>query len=242
MTFDPHYLIRIIPAEGRFFAKKPSSAGGWFFMPRAIIFANGTLPDPTAARNLLRDDDFIVAADGGLHNALASGVTPHAVIGDFDSVTPTELAGVEKTGAHVIRYPAQKDETDLELAVHFVLENQFRVILVVGALGGRLDQMLGNIALLADVPPGVDIRLDDGCEEVLLVNSHVDITGQRGDTISLIPWGAPADGVSTENLRYPLRGETLYPPKTRGISNEMLGENAKVQLARGTLIVIHSRK
>ena len=173
-------------------------------MPRAIIFANGVLPNPAAARSLLRDDDFIVAADGGLHNALACGATPHAVVGDFDSLTPTELAGLEKTGARIIRHPVEKDETDLELAVRFVLENQFDVILVVGALGGRLDQTLGNIALLADVPAGVDIRLDDGCEEVILVDSRVVLTGKPGDTVSLIPWGAAAEGISTENLRYPL--------------------------------------
>jgi thiamine pyrophosphokinase len=211
-------------------------------MPRAIIFANGILPDPTAARNLLRGDDFIVAADGGLRNALASGVTAHVVIGDFDSLTPAEVTDAEKAGAKIIRFPAEKDETDLELAIQFVLENRIRVILVVGALGGRLDQALGNISLLADVPAGVDIRLDDGCEEVLLVKNRIELSGSPGDAVSLIPWGTSADGVSTENLRYPLRGEMLHPDKTRGISNEMLGEKATVQLLQGTLIVIHSRK
>jgi thiamine pyrophosphokinase len=213
-----------------------------FIMPRAIIFANGVLPNPIAARSLLRDDDFIVAADGGLHNALACGATPHAVVGDFDSLTPTELAGLEKAGARIIRHPVEKNETDLELAVRFVLENRFDVILVVGALGGRLDQTIGNIALLANVPPGVDIRLDDGCEEVILVDSRVVLTGKPGDTVSIIPWGAAAEGISTENLRYPLFGETLHPHKTRGISNEMLDDHSTVQLSNGRLIVIHSRR
>jgi len=211
-------------------------------MPRAVIFANGILPDLAAARSLLGDDDFFVAADGGLHNALACGASPHAVIGDFDSLSEAELADVEKAEARILRYPREKDETDLELAIHFVLDSQFKVIRVVGALGGRLDQTLGNIALLADVPAGVDMRLDDGREEVRLVESRAEILGKPGDTLSLIPWGAPAQGVSTENLRYPLRGEILLPHKTRGISNEMLGEQASVQLTQGRLILIHSRK
>jgi thiamine pyrophosphokinase len=211
-------------------------------MARAIIFANGILTESQSVRSLLREDDFIVSADGGLRNALAAGVTPHALIGDFDSLSPTELAEVENTGALILRHSPEKDETDLELAIRYALEKQFTEIIVVGALGGRLDQTLGNIALLADVPPGVDIRLDDGHEEVFLTQSHIVIAGEPGDTLSLIPWGTPAERVVTGNLRYPLKGETLQPHKTRGISNEMLGEKATISLAHGTLIVIHSRK
>jgi thiamine pyrophosphokinase len=57
----------------------------------------------------------------------------------------------------------------------------------------------------------------------------------------LIPWGSPAEGVTTEALRWPLRGETLYPDKTRGISNEMLSETASVAVRSGLLLIIHRR-
>jgi thiamine pyrophosphokinase len=211
-------------------------------MPRAIIFANGILAEPVTARRVLREDDFIIAADGGLHNAQTVGMAPQVLIGDFDSLTPSELTRQEKTGVLILRHPPEKDETDLELAIALACERQFTEIIVVGALGGRLDQTLGNIALLANGPPGVDIRLEDGREEVLLIQQRVVITGAPGDTVSLIPWGGSAEGVATENLRYPLNGETLHASKSRGISNEMLGEQAAVQLNHGLLLVIHSRK
>jgi len=211
-------------------------------MPRAIIFANGILAEPVVARSLLREDDFIIAADGGIHNAQSVGVTPHVLIGDFDSITPAELTRLEKTSVQLLRHPPEKDETDLELAISLALEKLFTEIVVVGALGGRLDQTLGNIALLAIVPPSVDIRLDDGREEAFIITNRHTITGKAGDTLSLIPWGSSAEGVTTENLRYPLSNETLRSNKSRGISNEMLGDQATVHLNRGMLVVIHSRK
>lgn len=211
-------------------------------MPRAIIFANGIVPDTASARALLQADDFLIAADGGLHNAHAAGAIPQVLIGDFDSITPDELAAAEKTGAQILRYPTEKDETDLGLAIRYVVENGFRFVRIVGALGGRLDQTLGNISLLADVPPYVDIRLDDGFEEVLLIGDQAEIEGEPGDTVSLLPWGIPAEGVTTEGMLYPLHGETLHPHKTRGISNELLGSQASVSLTNGKLVVIHTRR
>jgi thiamine pyrophosphokinase len=210
-------------------------------MPRAVIFANGILSDPAVARRLLQSGDLIVAADGGLHNALSAGVMPQTVLGDMDSISPSELDDVEKAGVQILRFPAEKDETDLELAVRHALEAQATEIIVIGALGGRLDQMLGNLSLLTGIPPGVDIRLDDGKEEVMLVDHPIIITGKPGDVVSLIPWGAAVMGIWTEGLLYPLRDETLFPNKSRGISNEMVDLKASIKFSKGKLIVVHTR-
>jgi len=210
-------------------------------MPRAVIFANGILLEPAAASSLLQSGDLIVAADGGLHNALSVGVKPHIVLGDMDSVSPSELDDAESTGAQILRFPKEKDETDLELAIRYVLEKQATKIIVIGAQGGRLDQMLGNLSLLTGVPAGVDIRLDDGKEEVMFVDHPIVITGEPGDVVSLIPWGGPVTDILTEGLRYRLRGETLLPNKTRGISNEMMDLKASVNFSEGKLIVVHTR-
>lgn len=210
-------------------------------MLRAVIFANGILTDPTAAGSLLQRGDLIVAADGGLHHALSAGATPKVVIGDMDSLSPSELDDTERTGMQILRFPKEKDETDLELAIGYVLEKRATEIIVIGALGGRLDQMLGNLSLLLGVPAGVDIRLDDGKEEVLLADHPIVIFGKPGDAVSLIPWGASVTEIWTEGLRYPLRGETLLPHRSRGISNELLDRKASIHFSNGNLIVIHTR-
>ncbi len=207
---------------------------------RAIIFANGRLPDLEPARRLIRPDDFLIAADGGTRHALALGLLPSIVIGDLDSLTPDDRRRLEGSGVEIRQYPRDKSETDLELALGTALEAGYRSILVLAALGGRLDQTLANLALLTDPSLAeVDVRLDDGIEEAFFVRKQADVQGCPGDTVSLLPWGSPAGGVTTEGLRWPLRGETLYPDKTRGVSNEMLAEIATISLKSGLLLVIH---
>lgn len=211
-------------------------------MKRAVIFANGILTDPPAVRDLMQDDDLIIAADGGLRNALAAGLKPRVVIGDLDSASPADLDEMKKTGVEVMRFPAEKNETDLELAIRHAINHHIQEIVVVAAVGGRLDQTLGNIALLADVPDGVEIHLDDGSEEVRLAEKEVQIFGKPGEIVSLIPWGEKVTSVRTEGLKYPLLDETLFSSKTRGISNELVENQASIQMSQGRLIIIHTRK
>lgn len=209
---------------------------------RAVIFANGRIPNYERAAGLLLPDDYFIAADGGSLHALDMQVRPHVVIGDFDSLPEAEMTHLTMMGTIFWRFPPEKDETDLELALRYAVEAGYRRILVLGALGGRLDQTLGNLALLTSERfAGVEIRLDDGVESVCLVRSAVEIRGASGDTLSLIPWGAPVTGVVTSGLKYPLAGETLYPDQTRGVSNEMLSDTARVTVETGLLLCIHIR-
>ena len=118
-----------------------------------------------------------------------------------------------------------------------------RPIRIVAALGGRLDQTLGNIFLLArPVLADGDIRLEDGQQEVFLIRSLGIVNGQPGDTISLIPLTSQVVGVVTEGLRYPLQDEILYFDQTRGISNVLLGSEAVIRLREGILLCVHSRQ
>jgi len=211
-------------------------------MPRCLIFANGTLPDLDAARRLLRPDDFVIAADGGTRHALALGLTPSLVVGDLDSITAGERQRMKEAGAQVRKYPRNKDETDLELALDHAVQLGFREIVIVAALGGRLDQTLANLALIsATRHPSPAIRIDDGVEETFFCRGRSEVRGRSGDLVSLIPWGGEVTGVRTEGLRWPLSTETLHPHKTRGISNEMTADVATIQIASGLLLVIHRR-
>lgn len=220
---------------------QPSSAEDGFFMPRCLIFANGTLPDLDSARRLLRADDFILCADGGTRHALTLGLTPHVIIGDLDSAT-FDLRPLTDQGTQVFKFSSDKNETDLELALNYAVEHDYKEIVIVAALGERLDQTLGNIALLSDPRYSIfDIRLDDGIESAFFCRDQINLEGKPGDIVSLIPWGGEVTGVRTEGLKWPLRDETLYPHKTRGISNEMLDKTAQVKNKSGLLLIIHRR-
>ncbi|MEN9562177.1 MAG: Thiamine pyrophosphokinae, partial [Chloroflexota bacterium] len=194
---------------------------------RIIIFANGNLPNLEKARQLIRPDDFILCADGGTRHAIALGFTPNAIIGDMDSLPATFNLKPET----FIRFPADKNETDLELAINHALTFNPEAILILAALGGRMDQTLANITLLSDLRLStLDVRLTDGIEEIFFCRDQVQVGGRSGDIVSLIPWQGEVTGVFTENLRWHLHHETLYPDKTRGISNEMTSDTATVSI------------
>ncbi|MBN1305281.1 MAG: thiamine diphosphokinase [Anaerolineales bacterium] len=210
---------------------------------RVVIFVNGELPELGMAKSLLRSDDVLVGANGGTYHLLNLEQQPDLVVGDFDSLEAGTVEALEKAGKRVIRYSSDKDETDLELAINHALELEPSAILLVGALGGRLDQTLANLSLLTrEKVADLDVRCDDGVEEVFFIRDRAWVQGSVGDIVSLLPWGNPVTGIHTHGLRWPLSGETLYPYQSRGISNRMTGNLATIQIGSGLLFCIHTRK
>jgi thiamine pyrophosphokinase len=210
---------------------------------RYIVFANGLVPDIAALREILRAGDRLIAVDGGYDHLKRLGLLPQVLIGDLDSIDPLDVARLAEQGVQVLRYPVEKDETDLELALVFAAATGACAVVIAGGLGGRLDQTLGNLGLLADPHfAELDLRLDDGSEEVSLIRGSAWIDGAPGDIVSLVPFTAQAEGVTTNRLQYPLAGETLFAYRTRGISNVMQAATAEVSLTGGALICIHTRR
>jgi thiamine pyrophosphokinase len=209
---------------------------------RAVLFANGELRNPAVVKEMLQPSDYLVCVDGGLRHLKSLGLRPHLLIGDLDSISAGEVLELECEQVRIQRYPVDKDETDLELAVLAVLKEGYRTLCVVAALGGRLDQTLGNLFLLT-LPElsGCNIRMEDGVEEAFIIRAQETVNGQPGDTVSLLPLAGNVTGVVTRGLRYPLHAETLLFDHTRGISNVMLENQALIQVASGILLAIHTR-
>lgn len=209
---------------------------------RVLIFANGMIENDQVVAQLARSAGLLVAADGGARHLTRLGLRPDLLVGDLDSLSAAEVDALDRTGVEILRYPPEKDETDLELAIQAALARGCTDLVIIAALGGRLDQTLGNIFLLGlPVLQAVQARLDDGRDELFLIRGQGHVEGQAGDVVSLLPLGGPARGIRTSGLRYPLQGETLYPERTRGISNVLTNEHAHVELRDGVLICIHTR-
>jgi thiamine pyrophosphokinase len=210
----------------------------------ALIFANGDPNDGEMVRRWLDRlvTPYVIAADGGITVARYFGYTVNCVIGDMDSADPNDLVQLEAQGAQVLRHPPEKDETDLELALKWAASQGYHDLIIMGGLGGRFDQVIANVYLLI-LPElaGSSAMMAAGNQriEVLRPGRHR-IVGEAGDTISLIPMGGAAEGIVTDALKYPLRGETLYIGPARGISNVMLTDEAEVQFDAGLLLLIHT--
>jgi thiamine pyrophosphokinase len=224
---------------------------------RAIIFANGSLTDPEAARAVIRADDLLIAADGGADYCRRLGLRPHILVGDLDSVTAEQAVALEAAGTKMIRHPARKNETDLELALDHALGEGFADILILAGLGGRWDQTLANLLLPfrsaaraasggSNDPPNArpNIRLLEGLQEIIALcgPAVVHLDGKPGDIVSLIPVGGDARGVSTSGLEYPLHDEALRFGATRGVSNVLVESQADISVAEGFLICVIIRK
>ncbi len=211
------------------------------FYKRAFLFANGSVADLSAVANQIRMTDLLVAVDGGFKYLAKIQKIPHILIGDLDSVSPKEIQRLEKLKVEIRKYPTEKDETDLELALGMLAEFKVSKVIVAGATGDRLDHSLGNIHLLTKFQSTLDLSLDDGHQEMFLIGDRSVIHGKPNDIVSLIPIDEKDMGITTTGLAYPLKKETLYLASTRGISNLMLGKIATVQKQRGNLLCIHIR-
>lgn len=209
---------------------------------RALLFANGQLETTGWLDPYIQPEDFLVAVDGGYQYLKGMGILPHLVIGDLDSIAAEDLKILQAEGIEILKFPAEKDQTDLEIALDTASQRGYRVLRVIAALGGRIDQTLANLFLL-ELPSldGCDVRFENGLNEAFLIREHALVQGNPGDTISLIPLGGPVSGITTQGLSYPLHDETLHPHHSHGISNVLEHPPAAISIQGGRLLCIHLR-
>ncbi|PDW03846.1 thiamine diphosphokinase [Candidatus Viridilinea mediisalina] len=205
-----------------------------------IIIANA--PDFRVApfASHVAEADLVIAADGGGNALFAAGLTPDLVVGDLDSLDPAARAAFELAEAEIVAFPVEKDETDLELALLAAVARGAERIDILAAFGGRWDQTLANVALLA-LPElnGRRVRLLSETQEAYLVRGETPIAGALGATISLLPMGGAARGINSRGLRYPLHNAELRFERSRGVSNQISAPPAQISVAEGLLLVVH---
>lgn len=188
---------------------------------------------------------YVVCADGGMWHAKRLGLVPNAIVGDMDSAPPQSLEAYAAAGAAVIRAQPEKDETDVELALRLILDEQPAParLLLVAPLRGRFDHALQNLLLMPPLAAaGWEVEVADGVQSVAVLAApgrrSLALEGHSGDVVSLLPLSPVVSGVVTEGLRYPLRGEELRWGASRGVSNEVASKLAQVSIAAGALAVV----
>ncbi|MCJ7672661.1 MAG: thiamine diphosphokinase [Acidimicrobiia bacterium] len=204
----------------------------------ALVFAGGD-PVPVAVNTRLPVAALVIGADSGIEHAHALGRRVDGAVGDFDSVAPETLAVATEAGAEVVRYPVDKDATDLELALDVATARGVARITVVGGHGGRFDHYLANALLLAS-PRFAAVEIDAwfGDTHVAVIRTRTRLTGRTGSLVTLLAIHGPARGVTTTGLRFPLHDADLLPGSTLGVSNELVGVDAEISVAGGTVLGI----
>ena len=186
----------------------------------------------------LKEGDLVIGADRGYFTLVENGIKPNVAIGDFDSYT----GKIECENTLV--YPVKKDDTDSALAIKYACEQDYKKIVVFGAIGGMLDHTVANISLAAQyAEKGIEVALVDG-ENVLFAihNGGVTFDKDAGGRISVFSFGDKACGVCEKGLLYTLENATLENRVPLGVSNEFVGEKAEISVKSGTLLLYTSRK
>ncbi|MCW5875480.1 MAG: thiamine diphosphokinase [Anaerolineales bacterium] len=205
----------------------------------AILFANGEFVPPPDLDQRLAAAQLLVAADGGGRHCLRLGLAPQLLVGDMDSLSLAEQAELQARGAKLLRYPADKDQTDLELALAAAREAGVNEIIVLAGLGGRWDHSLANLLLAAQAQfADLPIVFLHGGQRLFTIRAAAELDAKPGERVSLLPLAGDAEGVRTQGLTYPLAGETLPLGSSRGVSNVVAEPNPRVELARGILLCI----
>lgn len=184
----------------------------------------------------VQQDDYILAADGGLAHVQALGLTPNGILGDFDSL------GYVPQGSTV--FPVEKDDTDAMLAVHKGLSLGYRSFLLYGSLDGpRLDHTIANFQTLQYLADHNAAGYLVGKDYLITVikNQALRFDASASGILSVFCMGADAHGVTLKGLQYPLKQGTLTAGFPLGVSNHFIGQEAIVSVSNGSLLVLYDR-
>lgn len=200
------------------------------------LVANGEILDYPYIATRLKQARQIIAVDGGLIHCDKMQITPDLLIGDFDSCPPDLLLRYAELPTQ--RFPQEKDQTDLEIALKSCIAGSPLPIYLFGALNKRLDHSLYNLHLLSRYPKKVYIQSD--WETVFAFTDHTAIETSPGQTLSLIPLNGKAEGVTTKGLRWELQ-DAAFDSHMMSISNVAVKNRVEISIKKGSLLLIQPR-
>ena len=209
---------------------------------RALVVLDGDPLGTTAwLAAVMGRCDLTIAADGGAVRLHQAGRRPDLIVGDLDSLPPDTKARLEAHGVTFEVHPHEKAQTDGELALRAAIARGADEIVIVGAFGGtRLDHLVGNLLLLANEDfAAIDVAIvtEQATFRAVRGPGILELEGAPGDWVTLSPLSEVARAVTTDGLRYKLHREDLVRGSSRGVSNELTGRRASVELAAGIILV-----
>jgi len=205
-------------------------------MRHGLLICNGEVPSKALARQLSRDADIVVAADGGANVARVLGIRPDVIIGDLDSITRmTKKFYARGTAVQFIRVTRQ-DNTDIEKALDFLLEQKVKRVTIIAATGNRLDHTLGNLSVIWNYTKNIEIAIVGEGFVALPVTKRQRFVARKGTTVSLVPFGT-CSGITLKGLFYPLSNARMKVGEI-GVSNVVAKSPFSVEVRRGKMLMI----
>lgn len=209
---------------------------------KALVVGSGSLSDFELLKKHHVWADLVIAADGGALHLRKAGLMPHVLLGDFDSVPAAILEEIRASKTEILTFPADKDFTDLELAINLAWERGATEMVMMGASGSRLDHTTANVHLLYSLlKKGIKGYIEDEHNRIYLIDQSLEIKKQENRKVSLLPLPPRVTGITTCGLAYSLADATMDFGTGRGISNEFSDSTALITVKEGLLLVFVSR-
>jgi len=206
---------------------------------RAVVFGGADIENYSFCKEYL-ENSIVICCDSGLKHAKALNIIPDTIVGDFDSADKELIEFFKSMNIPTTEFPSHKDETDMELGAEAAVRMGADELILIGGIGSRMDHTMGNCNLIVRLyKEGIKALLVNEKNRIMVTDSKIELYGKKGDLVSVFPVGMKAEGVSTENLEYPLENATLAMDiRLIAVSNVMLEEKASVEVKNGMLYVM----
>lgn len=209
--------------------------------PYTLIVGAAPVPARESAYGgIIRAASHVIAADGGFGVCMAADRLPDLVVGDLDSIAAEALDQAARLGVPVRRYPVEKDQSDLDLALLHAREAGARAVRFTAAFSGRLDHTLaalGTVLRSADL--GSRIEEPDLQGYALDARNRASLTldARAGQRLSVFAIDR-STVVDLSGVRYPLTDAPLPVLSSLGLSNLALGGELSVTVHAGSVVVL----
>lgn len=201
----------------------------------AVVFLNGAFQKSKIIKYYLTKKSFIVCADGAGNSMRKLGLTPDLIIGDLDSIKLSNLKYFKSKGTTILKIDEQ-ETTDFEKSLMYLTANNFKSVIVLGAMSDRTDHSLNNFSVMKRYFTLLDIKIIDNTFEIFFANESKSLKCNPGETVSFL--GFPkAKNVTTTGLEFPLKRETLVFGVREGTLNKAISKRVKIEFSDGELLI-----
>lgn len=211
-------------------------------MKKGLIIASGKIENLDMLRDQIDSHDYILCADGGARYIYNMDIKVDAIIGDLDSVDGEFPEFIDKNNIPIIKHPIEKDETDTELAIEHLIEQQCHEITLMGAIGSRMDHTLANILLLRKIASkNITGKIINENNTIFLGKDYQKLTRVDSHYTSIIPITLSGLVVTLKGFYYSLEDTHLEYGSTLGISNKIIDNEGEIFIKDGQALIISAR-
>ena len=209
---------------------------------KGLIICGGSVEDTQYLKRYLNDIDLVICADRGGMYAKQMGIMPHLLLGDMDSIPKDVLNYYRENKIEMELFPSEKDMTDSEIAIWRAVSMGCDELVIMGAVGSRIDHSMANICMLKKLlEKNIKAVIVNKNNEIRLINDSIELTKDEGYCVSLLPLTKKVSGITTKGLYYSLNDGELEMGISLGVSNEFAYDVAKITIKEGLLLVIKSK-